>query len=47
MKLILSDNTQIILTKEKALALHDEMKYACREVSVFPVMESILGLMEA
>ena len=47
MKLILSENHELTLSKEKSRDLRDEMKYACREVSVFPVMEEVLRLMEA
>ncbi len=47
MKLVLSKKTTIELPPEKARALQDEMRYACNMVSVFPVMEEILAVMEA
>lgn len=47
MKLILSKRTAIELSKEDSVNFRDEMRHACSEVSVFPVMERILGLMEA
>lgn len=47
MKIILSENTSLELTKEQAQDLKDEMRHACNEVSVFPMMERVLALMEA
>ena len=35
------------LPPEKARALQDEMRFACNRVSVFPVMEEVLAVMEA
>lgn len=35
----------IELSPEKAQALKDEMRFACNQVSVFPIMEEILALM--
>lgn len=46
MKILLSRNT-IDLNAETTRALKDEMHFACTQVSVFPVMEKLLGLMEA
>lgn len=44
----LTDSKTIILelSKQQAQDLIFEMKYACNEVSVFPVMEEVLRLME-
>ena len=47
MKIILSNKVEIELTKEKAQALQDEMRYAVNNVSVLPVMEELLQVMEA
>jgi len=47
MKLILSENHELTLSKEQSRDFQDEMRFACREVSVFPVMEEVLRLMEA
>lgn len=47
MKLIIDTGVTIELTKEKARYLYDEMRYACNEVSVFPVMEEVISVMEA
>lgn len=47
MKITLSNNVVITLTKEKAQALKDEMRYAVHNVSVLPVMEELLQVMEA
>lgn len=47
MKLIISKKTTLELTTEKAQALRDEMKFACNRVSVFPIMEEVLAVMEA
>jgi len=47
MKITLSTNHVISLTPEQSRALEDEMRYACREVSVFPMMERVLRLMRA
>lgn len=44
----LTDSKTIILElpKDKARDLADEMRHACNEVSMFPVMEEVLALME-
>lgn len=47
MKLTLSKDVTLNLSKQEVVDFMDEMRHACNEVSVFPVMESILGLMEA
>ena len=47
MKIIMSNNIEIELTKEKAIALQDEMQYAVNNVSVLPVMEELLQIMKA
>lgn len=47
MKILLSRTTTIDLDSTTVRALKDEMSFACREVSVFPVMERSLALMEA
>lgn len=47
MKIILSNKLEIELNKEKAQALKDEMRFAVHNVSVFPVMEELLQVMEA
>jgi len=45
MKLILSENHELTLSKEQSRDLRDEMRFACNNVSVFPVMEEVLRLM--
>lgn len=47
MKIIISNKLEIELTKEKAIALQDEIRCAVNNVSVFPVMEELLHVMEA
>ncbi len=47
MKIVLSKKVSLELTPEKSRALQDELKFACNKVSVFPVMEELLALMEA
>lgn len=47
MKITMSKTHEITLTPEQSRDLRDEMRYACREVSVFPMMERVLGLLEA
>lgn len=47
MKIIISKNVSLELTKEQSQALQDELRYACHTVSVFPTMERLLNLMEA
>lgn len=46
MKIILSNKVEIELTKEKAQAFRDELRFACHTVSVLPVIEEVLALME-
>lgn len=43
MKIILPSNNEITLTPEQSRDLLDEMKFACHNVSVFPVMEMLLS----
>lgn len=47
MKITLSKHHSIELTPEKSKALQDEMRYAVNNVSIFPVMEELLNVMEA
>ena len=47
MKITMSKTHELVLTPEQSRDLRDEMKFACNKVSVFPVMERILELMEA
>jgi len=46
MEIILPSRNIITLTPEQSQALQDEMKFACNNLSVFPVMEMILNGME-
>lgn len=47
MSIILPSNNEITLTPEQSRDLQDEMRYACHNVSLFPVMERLLESMEA
>lgn len=40
-------NTEYLKLVEKRKAIRDEMRYAVNNVSVFPVMEELLNVMEA
>lgn len=43
MKIILPSNNEITLTPKQSRDLLDEIKFACHNVSVFPVMEMLLS----
>jgi len=45
MKIILSSKNTFEISKNETKDFIAEMKYACREVSIFPTMERILALM--
>lgn len=46
MKIILSSKTTLELSKADTKALYDEIRFACNEVSVFPMLERVRALME-
>ena len=46
MKATFSAKNTLELSKSDTKNLIDEMRYACREVSVFPVMERVLAMIE-